>query len=52
MVIPPFTPLTVEPKTKSVGCVLRQYQMNGAGLWDQITSEGTPVADSRPCGWR
>lgn len=46
VIIPPFTPLTVDEKTGRVGCILRGYQMSGAGLWNQVTSEGENLLDA------
>jgi hypothetical protein len=40
-VYPPFTPITVNGK--DVGVVLRNYRMNGFGLWDNIKSEGKEI---------
>jgi hypothetical protein len=39
VVIPPFTPLTVDEKAKRVGCVLRSHEHGAAGLWSQVTSQ-------------
>jgi len=37
-VYPPFTPLEVTKKT--VRTVLREHEMNAAGLWQQVTAKG------------
>jgi len=42
-VIPPFTPLTADAKTLRVGCVLREHELEGNGLWRQVTSQGHPL---------
>ena len=47
-VIPPFEPLEV--KAGSVRCVLREYRLNPAGLWDQITADGRPLL-AGPMRW-
>ena len=39
VVIPPFTPLAVDARQPSVACVLRQHQLDSAGLWRQVTSQ-------------
>jgi len=39
VVIPPFTPLTVDEKANRVGCVLRSHEHGAAGLWRQVTSQ-------------
>jgi hypothetical protein len=38
IVIPPFTPLTVDEKANRVGCVLRTHTHGAAGLWRQVVS--------------
>jgi hypothetical protein len=38
VVIPPFTPLTVDEQAKRVGCVLRSHTHGAAGLWSQVVS--------------
>ncbi|MFO8015110.1 MAG: DUF6067 family protein [Phycisphaerae bacterium] len=59
-VFPPYEPIRVENKTVSV--VLRDYRMNGFGLWDSAVSQGrellaAPVrlhcqtADGEACAW-
>lgn len=40
VVIPPFTPLTVEGNPPTVCCVLRRHTLDGTGLWQQATSQG------------
>ncbi|MHB0957154.1 MAG: glycoside hydrolase domain-containing protein [Pirellulaceae bacterium] len=51
IVIPPFTPLVVEESSpaligtpqalpSSVACVLRRHELDGVGLWRQVTSQG------------
>jgi hypothetical protein len=39
VVIPPFTPLTVDEQAKRVGCVLRSHTHGAAGLWSQVVSQ-------------
>ena len=39
VVIPPFTPLTVDEKANRVGCVLRSHEHGAAGLWSQVVSQ-------------
>lgn len=41
IVIPPFTPMTVEGLT--VKTVLREHTLTGNGLWEQVTAEGRPL---------
>ncbi len=59
-VFPPYEPIRVENETVSV--VLRDYRMNGFGLWDSAVSQGrellaAPVrvhgrtADGDACAW-
>ena len=48
-VIPPFTPIRIENNTLST--VLRDHQLNGAGLWDQVTSLAKPLLNA-PMKWR
>jgi len=40
-VVPPFTAIKVTGD--KVDTVLRQHQMNGMGLWDQVTADGQPL---------
>ncbi len=47
-VIPPFTPLRVTGRT--VSAVLRDHQVGGAGLWEQVTSLGRPLLRA-PMRW-
>ena len=42
-VIPPFTPLVVDKRRKSVACVLRTHELDGNGLWKQVTSQDAPL---------
>ena len=44
IVVPPFTPITVHGQT--VDTVLREHQMNGLGLWDQVTALGKSLLTS------
>lgn len=37
----PFTPIIV--KGSKISTVLREHEMNGAGLWTQVTATGTPL---------
>ena len=46
MVIPPFTPLVVDPRQATVSCVLRQHDLNGVGLWSQVSSQGRPLLNA------
>ncbi|MDY0170327.1 MAG: DUF6067 family protein [Thermoguttaceae bacterium] len=39
VVIPPFTPLVVDEAGSTVACVLRRHQLDGTGLWRQVTSQ-------------
>ena len=41
IVLPGFEPIRVKGNT--VSTVLREHEMNGLGLWDQIRSQGTPL---------
>ncbi|MFN2508989.1 MAG: glycoside hydrolase domain-containing protein, partial [Chthoniobacterales bacterium] len=43
VVVPPFTPLTVDLAQGTVNCLLRSYKTGASGLWDQVTSQGTPL---------
>ncbi len=47
-VIPPFTAITVRGKTLST--VLREHELGGAGLWEQVTSLGRPLLKG-PMHW-
>ena len=40
-VYPPFTPIVV--KGPKISTVLREHEMNGAGLWTQVTAAGAPL---------
>jgi hypothetical protein len=40
VVIPPFTPLLVDEGRQTVSCVLRRHQLDGTGLWNQVSSQG------------
>ncbi len=40
-IFPPFQPVTVDDNRVRV--VLREYAMNGFGLWDSVLSEGTEI---------
>ncbi len=46
VVVPPFTPLTVDANVGVVACVLRSHDIGTAGLWNQVTSEGRPLLQS------
>ena len=46
VVIPPFTPLVVDAAQSSVACVLRKHELDGAGLWRQVSSEDRPLQTS------
>lgn len=41
VVVPPFTPLTVNEK--HIGAIGRDYEMGNSGLWRQVTSLGKPL---------
>ena len=43
VVVPPFTPLTVDKAAPSVSCVLRKHELDGNGLWKQVSSQGRPL---------
>ena len=45
-VIPPFTPLAVDERMPRVACVLREHDLDGNGLWRQVTSQGHPLLSS------
>lgn len=44
IVVPPFTPIKVQGN--NVDVILRHYQTNGAGLWDQVTALDKPLLKS------
>ena len=41
IVVPPFTPIGV--KGNEIDTVLRQHQINGVGLWNQVVADGDPL---------
>lgn len=41
IVVPPFTPIQVDGN--QVNTVLRQHQMNGLGLWNQVVADKQPL---------
>ncbi len=43
IVIPPFTAMTVDNRHARVSCILRTHDMEGNGLWKQVTSQGIPL---------
>lgn len=43
IVIPPFTPMTVDKRRASVSCVLRTHEIDNSGLWKQVASQGVPL---------
>jgi hypothetical protein len=43
IVIPPFTPMTVDKRRASVSCVLRTHEIDSSGLWKQVASQGVPL---------
>jgi hypothetical protein len=47
-VYPPFTPIRV--KGKRVSVVLRDHEMNDAGLWNQVIAKGRPLL-AAPMRW-
>jgi len=49
IVIPPFTPIEVNGAT--VSTVLRDHEVGGSGLWDQVTSLERPLLTA-PMRWR
>jgi hypothetical protein len=46
IILPPFTPLTVEQTPPAVACVLRRHVLDGTGLWKQVSSEGRELLAS------
>lgn len=42
-VIPPFTPMASDQRRVRVSCVLRTHDLDGNGLWKQVTSQGVPL---------
>ncbi|MCY2989036.1 MAG: DUF6067 family protein [Planctomycetota bacterium] len=46
VVIPPFTPLVVDEAQATVACVLRRHQLDGTGLWRQVTSQDRDLLES------
>lgn len=46
VVIPPFTPLVVDEAQATVACVLRRHQIDGTGLWRQVTSQDRELLES------
>ncbi|MCX7010196.1 MAG: DUF6067 family protein [Kiritimatiellaeota bacterium] len=46
VVIPPFTPLAVDEASGTVGCVLRKYELDGVGLWKQVSSQDRPLLNA------
>ena len=46
VVIPPFTPLAVDESRATVACVLRKHELDGTGLWKQVSSEDRPLLAS------
>ena len=44
IVVPPFTPIQV--KGNQVDTVLRQHQINGLGLWNQVVADKQPLLKS------
>ncbi len=49
LIVPPFTPIEVEGNT--ISTILRDHEVGVAGVWDQVTSEGTPLL-AAPMRWR
>jgi hypothetical protein len=46
LVIPPFTPMATDKRRARVSCVLRDHDLDGDGLWRQVTSQGVPLLTS------
>ena len=46
VVVPPFTPLEVNERPPSVACVLRRHELDGAGLWKRVSSQGRELLAS------
>lgn len=49
LIVPPFTPIEVEGAT--VSTILREHQIGGSGVLEQVVSDGTPLL-SAPMRWR
>jgi len=47
-VYPPFTPIEVEARAKTLKTVLRTHKLNGVGLWDQVTAASAHTGIPRP----
>jgi hypothetical protein len=46
VVVPPFTPLTVDESGPAVQCILRRHVVSPAGLWQQVVSQQVPLLDA------
>lgn len=46
LIVPPFTPLVVNSSQGTVDCLLRSHRPGNSGLWDQVTSQGSPLLAS------
>ena len=47
-VYPPFTPIEVDAKGSTLKTVLRKHQLNGAGLWSQVTAASAHTGIAKP----
>jgi hypothetical protein len=46
IILPPFTPLAVDAAAARVECVLRRHELDGAGLWKRVSSQGRDLLAS------
>jgi hypothetical protein len=46
IVLPPFTPMTVDAAAARVECVLRRHELDGTGLWKRVSSQGRDLLAS------
>lgn len=46
VVVPPFTPMAVDEAAARVECVLRRHELDGAGLWKRVASQGRELLSS------
>ncbi len=47
-VYPPFTPIEVDEKRRTLGTVLREHTLGGTGLWDQVTGTSAHTGITKP----
>ncbi len=47
-VYPPFSPIEVDAKARTLRTVLREHKLNGLGLWDQVTARSAHTGIARP----